>query len=283
MERERYEIRSMTPQEATLAVAWAEAEGWNPGRFDLACFLAADPDGFLTGLLDGQPIAVISAVKYAASFGFLGFYVVAPEYRGQGYGLRLWNAALERLAGRTIGLDGVVAQQENYRKSGFEFSFRTLRMQGTCGGPAPVDPEIVPLREIAFDTLREYDRTCFPAERTAFLERWIRQPESTPLGILHGGQLAGYGMIRTCGTGRKIGPLFADSPELAERLHAALIAAPPPGTPYWWDVVETNAAAVEMAGRLGLNRVFECARMYAGKAPELPLQRIFGTTSLELG
>lgn len=283
MERERYEIRSMTPQEATLAVAWAEAEGWNPGRFDLGCFLAADPDGFLVGRLDGEPIAVISAVKYGASFGFLGFYIVAPQYRGQGYGLRLWNAALARLAGRTIGLDGVVAQQENYRKSGFEFSYRTLRMQGVCGGPAPVDAEIVPLSEIAFDTICDYDRPFFPADRTAFLKAWIRQPESTALGILHGGKLAGYGMIRTCGTGRKIGPLFADSPELAERLHAALIAAPPPGTPVLWDIVETNAAAVELGRRLGLNCVFECARMYAGKAPELPLHRIFGTTSLELG
>jgi hypothetical protein len=34
------------------------------------------------------------------------------------------------LAGCTIGLDGVVAQQGNYLKSGFQLAYRNIRYQG---------------------------------------------------------------------------------------------------------------------------------------------------------
>jgi len=110
MPKNSYVIRTMTRQEINLAVDWAAGEGWNPGIHDADCFYAADPGGFLVGMLGDEPIATISAVKYGHSFGFIGFYIVKPEYRGKGYGIQIWNAGMESLSGRSIGLDGVVAQ-----------------------------------------------------------------------------------------------------------------------------------------------------------------------------
>ncbi|HXN87944.1 MAG TPA: GNAT family N-acetyltransferase, partial [Methylocella sp.] len=46
-------IRTMRPDEISIAVNWAAAEGWNPGLADDACFAAVDPEGFLIGELDG--------------------------------------------------------------------------------------------------------------------------------------------------------------------------------------------------------------------------------------
>ena len=109
-----FKIKTMRREEIDIAIEWAATEGWNPGSHDASCYHAADPNGFLVGYLDQQPIATISAIKYGKSFGFIGFYMVAPAYRGQGYGLQIWNAGLRYLEGRNIGLDGVVAQQENY-------------------------------------------------------------------------------------------------------------------------------------------------------------------------
>ena len=65
-------IRPMRPDEISIAVNWAAAEGWNPGFFDDACFAAADPEGFFIGELDGAPAATVSCVNYGASFAFLG-------------------------------------------------------------------------------------------------------------------------------------------------------------------------------------------------------------------
>ena len=81
----------MRPEEISIAVDWAAAEGWNPGLADAACFAAADPEGFLIGELDGAPAATVSCVNYGASFAFLGFYIVREDLRGRGYGLRIWT------------------------------------------------------------------------------------------------------------------------------------------------------------------------------------------------
>src|SRR5262249_16566968 len=77
-----------------LAADWAAAEGWNPGLADAACFATVDPKGFLIGEVDGTPAATISCVNYDQRFAFLGFYIVRPELRGRGYGLRIWNTAI---------------------------------------------------------------------------------------------------------------------------------------------------------------------------------------------
>lgn len=283
MQKPDYSIRTMTRPEVEIALDWAAAEGWNPGLHDADCFYAADPDGFLIGLLGDEPIAVISVVKYSTDFGFLGCYIVKPPYRGQGYGKQIWNAGLAYLGERTIGLDGVVEQQSNYLKSGFTLANRNVRYQGSAGGDALADQQIVPLSSLPFADLLAYDRPLFPAGRSAFLRAWIDQPDSAALGILQAGELAGYGVLRKCRAGYKIGPLFADNPELAERLFLALKARAPAGAEIFLDLPEVNGAAIDMAQRQGMRVVFETARMYRGTDPKLPNERIFGVTSFELG
>jgi hypothetical protein len=123
-------VRAMSRSELDLAVEWAAQEGWNPGLADADCFYATDPDGFLIGCLGSEPIGCISVVRYPGRFGFLGFYIVVPEMRDRGYGYRLWKAGMERLEGCTVGLDGVVAQQANYRRSGFALAHRNIRFRG---------------------------------------------------------------------------------------------------------------------------------------------------------
>ncbi len=164
-----YVIRTMKRSEIDLAVEWAAGEGWNPGLHDAGCYHAADPNGFLIGTLSGKPIATLSVVKYGETFGFLGFYIVSPEFRGQGYGLQIWNAGLNYLAGRNIGLDGVVDQQENYKKSGFKLAYRNVRYEGTGGGEYPEETGIVDLAALPFETVDAYDRPFFPDKRTGFI------------------------------------------------------------------------------------------------------------------
>ena len=127
MSTDNYSIRPMRRDELDTALQWAAHEGWNPGLHDAACFHAADPQGFLVGLRGDEPIACISVVRYGASYGFLGLYIVAPEHRGQGHGWALWQAGMAHLGERAVGLDGVVAQQANYRRSGFVLAHRNVR------------------------------------------------------------------------------------------------------------------------------------------------------------
>ena len=80
MTEQKYLIRTMTAAEIALAVDWAAAEGWNPGHQDADCFYQGDRQGFFVGLLDGEPIATISAVKYNEEFGFIGALAVLAGF-----------------------------------------------------------------------------------------------------------------------------------------------------------------------------------------------------------
>ena len=278
-----YITRTMTREEVALAVEWAAREGWNPGLHDADAFYAADPGGFFVGELDGEPVASISVVKYGAGFAFLGLYIVQPSFRGQGLGWALWRHGMQSAAGRLVGLDGVVAQQGNYRKSGFELAWRNVRYAGFGLAQAAGDAHVVDLRSLTFEAVLAYDAPFFPADRSAFLSAWVGQEDAVALGYVRGGALRGYGVIRQCRSGWKIGPLFADGEAVAEALYAALAGHAAVDEPVFLDVPETHAAAVALARRHGMEVVFETARMYTGAAPGMPMERVFGITTFELG
>lgn len=275
-------IRRMTLEDVEVAVEWAAAEGWNPGLTDAACFYHADPDGFFIGEVNGRPVGCISAVSYGESFGFIGFYIVRKELRGKWYGVELGKQAMSRLGTRNIGIDGVVAKIGNYEKFGFALAHRNIRYKGRRGGTSGFTG-IVGLATLPFGTVVSYDSGIFPAPRSTFLEKWIVRPDGTALGFTEGGELKGYGVIRPCRTGFKIGPLFADSPEIAERLFDALMAKTPEDEPIFLDVPAVNPAAVAFARKRNMTPVFETGRMYSREAPAVPMDKVFGITSFELG
>ena len=283
MTNTKLQIRIMTREELNTIMDWAAAEGWNPGFFDANCFYSADSTGFLIGTVNDEPVASISVVKYGKSFGFLGFYIVKPEYRGKGYGLQIWNAGIEYLEDRNIGLDGVVNQQDNYIRSGFKLAYKNIRYEGSKTINSIDNKDIIDLSTIPFNTFEKFDRQLFPDSRTQFISCWINQPSHKALGIKYKNKLVGYGVIRKCRIGYKIGPLFAITPDLAEKLFQALISKVKPGDPYYIDVPEINGAAIIMVQKYNMKKVFETARMYTNEVPDIDLNKVFGVTSFELG
>ena len=275
-----FRIRSMAAHEVALALDWAAAEGWNPGLADQRPFASVDPEGFLVGELDGAPAAIISVANYDARFAFLGFYIVRSELRGRGLGLRVWEAGMSHAGARTVGLDGVVAQQDNYRKSGFKFAYNNIRYGGTAPHLA-ARPATVPLSQVPFETVVGQDATVFPAARPAFLRAWLTTPGHIGRALLRDGRLAAWGVIRPCRSGCKIGPLVADDRAAAEAVFAALVSNA--GGEVFLDVPQPNTEAVALAETHDLKPVFETARMYSGSIRDVALERVFGVTTFELG
>ncbi len=280
-----FAVRTMRAGELELALEWARQEGWNPGVDDAPAFWEADPSGFLIGAIGEVPVGCISVVRYGETFAFLGLYMLHPEFRGRGYGKQLWNRGMALAGNRIIGLDGVVAQQENYRRYGFETAYRTLRYGGIPQVPDVGEQarQVVPVTDGKLDALVHYDAEIFPGLRYSFIRAWCGTPERRRSFIVGGGsRVRGYGTIRRCFEGYKIGPLFANKPEVALALLGKLLAEAK-GAPVYLDVPADNLPAIKLAEECGLSPVFETARMYRGKAPEMPLDRVFGVTTLELG
>jgi hypothetical protein len=216
----------------------------------------------------------------------MGLFIVKPEWRGRGLGGTFWNYRRDRLRarlkpGRPISMDGVFAMQPFYAKGGFAFTHRNLRMEGV-GRAGTSAAGLVDLSSLPFAEVESYDHRHFLVPRPAFLQRWIRPEGGRALGKLREGRLVGCGVVRPCVTGFKIGPLFADTPEIAGELFTAL-SAHAAGQPLFLDTPENNPSALELAARHGMKEVFGCARMVLGSVPPIPWRSIYGVTTFELG
>ncbi len=283
MKTPTHRIQRMSRHDLGLALHWAAREGWNPGLHDTEMFHAIDPRGHFMAWVGERPVASISALRYGVGYGFIGLYIVEPASRGQGLGLAVWHAALEHLKGCVVALDGVVEQQHNYMRSGFDLAWRNRRYSGHGLGPRPAHPAIVRLTGLPFDDLAAYDLAFHPEPRPAFLQTWIRQRRGTALGWLQDGRLRGYGVRRACVQGHKIGPLCADSPAIAEGLLRALCAGVASQEAVHLDVPEPNREAVALMERHGFVAGFPTARMVRGPAPAIDLARQYALTALEIG
>lgn len=268
----------MTAADLRLALDWAAAEGWNPGLDDAPAFHAADPGGFLMGWIDDAPVAAVSVVRHDPGFAFLGLYLCRPEWRGKGHGRALWQAGLALAGGRTVGLDGVAAQQENYRRSGFVRTGRTVRYEGavasgSANGVGPCDPAAA----------AALDHAATGVARAAFLAAWLRDtPDRRSLALRRDGRVTGFGVVRRCRVGVKVGPLTAGSADDALQLLRAL-AGVFADRPLILDVPDENPEAVALAEALGLSPSFETDRMYRGPAPTSDGRLAWGVATLELG
>lgn len=277
-----YRIERMSLEDLHLAIKWAAKEGWNPGLNDAECFYQADPQGFFIGKLGEQIIAMGSAVNYDNQFSFCGLYMVSEGFRGEGYGLELTKARLAYVGNRNAGIDGVISMLKKYQRLGYQIAHNNARYMSNRKYSYEPNPAVLQLQNIDFEPLEKYDRRHFPAPRPQFLNQWIRQKGSLSLGYLSQGELKGYGVIRPCVEGYKIGPLFADNPQIANILFLQL-AEKTSGKPFYLDIPENNPNAIALAERYAMKPVFATARMYLKGAPNLEMDQIYGITTLELG
>jgi len=274
-------IRNMRSNEADIAFRCAADEGWNPGLYDIGCHYAVDSKGWFVAEYNGSVAGIVMMSNYDEKFSFGGFLVVLPEFRNHGIADALINKAFLHAGGRICGIDGVFEMQETYsRKYGFMYAYRNIRWEGEIKGE--LHHNFLKAENVPFEKLLEYDTRHFFTERRTFLEKWINQKDSICLVSCDGDEITGYGMIRRCVAGHKIGPLFAENSLIAEKLFLSLCGYVNHG-PIYLDTPEPNADAVELAKKYNMREVFGTARMYTRKIPKLPLDNIFGVTSFEMG
>lgn len=281
-----FEIAPMTRAEADLLGDWAAEEGWNPGLADIDVAWGYDPGAFIALRKDGVLAGGASIIAYGGKVGFLGLYIIRRDLRRQGLGRIFWQELLRRQESRLepgapIGLDGVFTMAPFYAADGFTLLYRDLRYEGIATGKP--DAGAVALDRIGWDALLRYDAAVSGLDRAKFMRSWLSVPGSKGFALLSdAGAITGYGFARPCRTGYKIGPLYANETEGADRLLETLLAAIA-GAPVALDVPEPNENALQIAERRGWRQSFGCARMVRGTGGVVPVSRIFGVTSFEFG
>lgn len=337
-------------QAAEHFFSWSSSEQWNPGHkgLDVELLHSADPKGFFFSTVDSpsstttttasadnkeqlhpakdEVVSIVSAVRYGEDQGWIGYYIASPKYRGKGYGLATFNRAFDHLTPDTresIGLDGVLAQVENYRKSGFtQSSWLNERRNGSA-----VDLVEKQERELAdkisrneveglvllsdprvdLDQLPGIEAKYCGLKRPQFVKDWVQfhanHPEEHRVGVAilssdkkdeKSGKpiVLGYACVRPAVSSYRVGPLYAVDGDVAKKLLVKLAVdvvlaekQSPLGVPLMFDIdmPDKNPAAVKMFDGLGWKNTFPCLRMWKGKIPAHDVNGVFGVTTLEIG
>lgn len=279
-----FTISQMNEKEVQhVAIQWAKEEGWNPGLQDASAFFAQDPHGFFMGKLENQIIGCCSAVIYDDHFAFFGFYIVKKEFRHQGFGIQMTHRRLQYVGNRNIGLDGVITMCGKYENIGFRPAHMNIRFEKHGSLKGSLEPNVVFITGDLIPLVEKFDQSYFPAPRSRFLYYWLNQSgDNIALAYVKEGNIQGYGVIRRCYSGFKIGPLFAESSVIAEKIFRSLIIQSK-GTLFFLDVPEPNGEGLKLVERYQMQESFRTLRMYTKKAPEINLDHVYGITTFELG
>ena len=275
-------IRGITGPDAVFVRDLIARQGWNGGVHDVETFAAVDPGAWLVAEIDGRPVGVTLATRWNDAFGWVGVYLVEPEHRGRGIGLALFQRTVERLAPRSIGLDGDPAQQDNYRRSGFVDVHPNTRWQGPAGAWRGVEGSVA-ASQVSFEELLALDARALGTERPALLRAWLDQPEATTGVALRDGRVAGFATARPAFDGWKVGPVHAHDAVVAASAIAGAVAALPPDTVCWLDVPEPNVEARALMRRHRYEASPTSGRMARGSAPPADLGVSFALTAHEVG
>lgn len=273
-------------------LAWS---GWSTGPSDAACFLSADPEGFLGAYDNTRLIGAVAAIRYGSRFGFMGPILVDPPYQGLGIENQLAAHALEHLGNRTIGhVSHPHFPMEGGHPEGFQPAHKQVRFRGPTGAlrGSPqrevlrAKGSFASLDKLPNSVVQGFDSLYFPGPRAAFLREWIRAGSHRAVGWLENGpakSLKGVGVIRPSPAGWLVGPLFARSPEIAAGLLAELTEPLSPEEILLWDIPQPNRPAIRIAREAGLEQVLETVRCYRNGQVSIAPETVYGLTSLELG
>ncbi|KAF9580593.1 hypothetical protein BGW38_002694 [Lunasporangiospora selenospora] len=239
-----------------------DPQGFFVGKLSATDFVTTTtpPSTYLDETYQGSPedrvVCMIGSVRFNSDQGWVGYYVVDPDFRGQGYGVKIFDVALDHLAQtRSVGLYGVLPQVENYRKSGFTlFGWTAIRHQGSAvdlyenrerelalqiraqmklkaNGPwrSLLDQDVDLQDLIAID----YKATGLV--RPGYIQDWVRfHSERSDIGCYgvalvspeadgeasssRKSRILGYACVRRGEQAYRVGPLYATSPEVAKQI-----------------------------------------------------------------
>ena len=288
-------IRPARASDIPEIVRWARSEEFAPGFGDVDIYRNTDKQGVWMGWVDSTPVGCIAGIKYNNIYGFIGLYIVRPEYRGQGYGHRLWEQALLHLQGvKCVGLEAASHLITNYAEWGFKTSSQTVRWQlfnaeDGLSAQAVLDPQdlnTVSGPEIPLEAIKKYDSEREFTARPHFLSQWLEHPSGKVIALIDKyNHCHGFARIRPCllpaGEGWRIGPILADSPVLAKVLilnllieHKGVILIDSP---------ERNDNAQSLLSSLGFHEISATTRMYKGSHKAVLTKDVYGLACLELG
>ena len=246
--------------------------GWNQSLQDWKRLLRHDPHGCFVAEWNGRPAGTATTTSYSKELAWIGMVLVDPDVRRRGIGTALLMRCIEHLRQsgvNCIKLDATPLGKHVYDPLGFVSEWSLSRWQTTELSICPErietasDPGSRPPDSRDIGCVADLDAAAFGVARNRMLSILATQ-SATHIRRDAAGRIVGYGMLRPGARAYYLGPIVAEDESsgivLADNLLGSI-----PARPLYWDIPDTNQAAIRVARRYGLHRQRTLTRMYLGE------------------
>ena len=201
------------------------AENWNQTEEDWLFLIRNNPKYCLVAVLENMVIGTVTAMNYQEKVAWIGMMLVAKKYRGLGVSKILLNNIIKDLDKcDSIKLDATPAGVPVYKKLGFAAEFKIDRMVFSGLDEEILDQDDTGAFEISNISCNDINKTVlmdkmiFGVERSELLHYLLKNKAEIGFQIKQGNILKGFVLGREGSNYLQIGPLFADSFQIAKWL-----------------------------------------------------------------
>jgi GNAT superfamily N-acetyltransferase len=274
---------SLTPDHIPGGLALSQEAGWNQVAEDWAFMLGA---GQAFGLLEGSGDLVASGLTIECpDYAWVSMILVTACWRRQGLASRLMGACLDALAARglTPGLDASPDGREVYLRLGFrDVALLTRLAVDLRGLPSAEGLVVRPIQDGDIPDIIALDARSSGTNRDAILTFLRSRRPDLALVVKQAGTLRGFALARPGRLMPQLGPIVADSDEVAAALLAS--AGSVAGGPVILDLFDERAAIRGLLDRAGAVQRTRYIRMVRGQKNVLPERhQTYAVAGPELG
>jgi GNAT superfamily N-acetyltransferase len=247
-----FEIGTLRADELGEADALVKEAGWNQTEADWRTFLDL---GTVYAIRDnGKVIATAATLPYGGKFAWISMVLIAGYYRRQGLGTKLMRRCLDDLTAKGFVpvLDATPAGRDVYLNLGFEDSFGYKRLLLSDRKVVPAlehDIAVEAISDSAWRELCAYDAAIFGADRGSVLARLRGRLPEAEFCVWRGGHIVGFLLGRMGRRAAQLGPLVAESCEIACALLAQALETV--STPVYIDFIDDKPLTARFLATAG--------------------------------
>lgn len=257
--------RKMVPADIQACMELSKAAGWNQLEIDWQAFMRLGPEDNVVAVSGDDVIGSVATIRYGEDLSWIGMLLVRPDFRGKGVGKDLLLEAVQKLAHeKNVKLDATSAGRQIYLQCGFEDEYPISRMEARAVSIDKPGQNCFPAEEKDLAGMFDMDTTVFGAGRQMLLKQVWFNGLTFSFVYKSEGKILGYSLGRRGYRFFHIGPIIADSIEVAKSLLQTVLHYTPPETPVILDVNHADKEWLSWLHQLGFTEQRSFMRMFRG-------------------
>lgn len=277
------QIRLLTEADIPAGMQLKNTAGWNQTEADWRRLLRHDPQGCFAALAGSRLVGTATSTAYGTDLAWIGMVIVAPEFRRQGIATKLMRTTLTHLQTqgvRTVKLDATPAGRQVYVDLGFADELTIERWEAVAQ-PQTTAHECRPLAAHDWPAVLELDRQAFGTDRARLLT--ALRADSVCALVADNDGMQGFALARHGSVKTYLGPIIAQSPEIAARLLDGLLATLA-GHTVFLDLNLAFADGKPLLETRGFAKQRDLIRMQTGALSSVGTSaQVFAVAGLEIG